>query len=113
MRKQKWIRWVLWAVLICVLSMLGGCRLAREETEAVEADRFVGISVHLQTDAAFNFHGSGEYVDRSAEHEVDGKPFYLEIGQTETGEDCMAICADDCFTELRQHFTTVDTEEEQ
>ncbi len=113
MRKHRYIQWIMCALLVCALCMLGGCQLAREDEEAVSQDRFAGISVHLLTDFAFNYSGGEDYVDRSIPHEADGRNFYLEISQTETGETVHGLSADDCFTDLAKLFKMVNTEEEQ
>ncbi len=106
------IRWAVIALLLYVLSLLGGCQLAVEE-QPVQKDRFVGISVQLEPDFAFNHSGGEDYIDRSIPHEADGETLYLEITQTETGVPVIGIQAGKWFTDLKKHFKTTDTNESQ
>ncbi len=108
---KYFIRWAVIAIILYILSLLGGCQLAVEE-QSVSADQFVGISVQLQPEFVFNHSSDEDYVDRSIPHEVDGEPLYLDISQTETGEPVMGINLGSWFTSLNQHFNTVDTDKE-
>lgn len=110
---KKTIRLAMFALTVCTLMLLSGCQLAREENHAAVPDRFMGISALLQTEKQFSAAPDGEYVDRAIPHDIDGTPLYLEITQLETGEDCMGINSGDWFTDIKQHFRTADTDDEQ
>lgn len=99
-------------LLICALSMLSGCQLAREEEAAESKDQFMGVSVHLLTDFEFNRSPDGEYVDRSIPHEPDGEPLCLEISRGEDGEAIRSMNTGKWFSDLKTYFNTVDTDEE-